>query len=563
MRAENPSQAFALVVVDELARCGVQHACLSPGSRSAALAMALAEDDHIRLHVCIDERSAAFMAVGIGRATRQPAVIVSTSGTATANFHPAVIEAEASRIPMIVLTADRPPELRSTGANQTIDQLKLYGDSVRWFCEVGVPEERADAPAYWRSVTCRAYAEAVGGPAGPVHVNAAMREPLVPEGDGYPFELEGRGSGAPWTAVLTSPRSPTPDDAATLADLVSANERGFVIVGDGSFDVEAVERFAVSAGYPLIAEPLSNARRRDAISTYDALLRTSWAEGQRPDLVIRCGRVATSKALTKLLDASVRQVLIDPDRWWLDPGRTTSTIVAADVGPTLESISSVVGERATRWAEEWSEADGKARAALDAALDEDDEPSEPRTARDLAAAMPDGSNLVVASSMPVRDLDWFMAPRTGIDIYANRGASGIDGFVSTAVGVAAATERPTFALAGDLSMLHDQNGLLGLVERGLDITFVVLNNDGGGIFSFLPQARFPSNFEKLFGTPHGIDFEKLAAMYGLKYTRFQKASDLANLVKGGGIRLIEVRTDRAANVEVHKRAWKAVDNALQ
>ena len=560
MKALNPSHAFALTLVDELARCGVRHACLAPGSRSAALAIALVEDDRISLHVCIDERSAAFMGLGIGRATRTPAVVLSTSGTATANFHPAVIEAEASRVPLIVITADRPPELRSTGANQTIDQVKLYGDAVRWFCEVGVPEERPDAPRYWRSVACRAFAEAVGRPAGPVHLNAPMREPLVPTGDGYAFDLSGRPDGSPWTIVSRPRIVPSEDDLDDLAMEVSETERGIVVAGDAAF-APWVAEFAERAGYPLFAEPLSNLRvGGEAITTYDALLRTGWAERHRPDLVIRVGRVAVSKALARFLDAGVRQILIDPDRRWLDPGRTTSWFIHGDPYFALRKV----GARgsSTSWAKAWLEAEGTARKAIDEELERTNDPTEPRIARDLATRVPDGSNLVVGSSMPVRDLDSFMPRRGRIEIFGNRGASGIDGFVSTALGIALGTRRPTYVLAGDLTMLHDQNGLLGATERGVDVTFVVLNNDGGGIFSFLPQAEHPQHFEKLFGTPHGIDFEKLAALHGLDYVRLERASGLADALEGCGVRIVEVRTDRAANVELHQRVWTAVEDAL-
>lgn len=560
MKAANASHALALTLIDELQRCGVRHACIAPGSRSAALAMTLSESGAIRLHVCIDERSAAFMALGIGRASGRPALVLTTSGTATANLYPAVIEAEASRVPMLIVTADRPPELRATGANQTIDQLKMYGDSVRWFCELGVPEDRPDAPPYWRSAACRAYAEAVGGPAGPVHLNVAMREPLVPEGDGFEQDLSGRPEGRPWTAVSRPLARPRPDDLDALHSIVASTERGVVVAGDGPID-PAVGEFAEGAGYPLFAEPLSGLRRGDAaISTYDALLRTSWSRAHRPEVVIRVGRVAVSKQLARSLDNNIRQILIDPDRWWLDPGRSTSWIIAAEPGAALEGAGS--RGMSSAWMQTWRSAEGKARRALDEVLDRDDEPTEPRIARDLAALVPDGSNLLVASSMPIRDLDSFMAPHGPIALYGNRGASGIDGFVSTALGVGLETRRPVFALAGDLSMLHDQNGLLGARQRGLDCTFVVLNNNGGGIFSFLPQARFPENFEQLFGTPHGIDFEKLASVYELDYTRLSKASDLGQSLRGSGVRIIEVRTDRERNVDVHRRAWESVDDAL-
>jgi 2-succinyl-5-enolpyruvyl-6-hydroxy-3-cyclohexene-1-carboxylate synthase len=560
VKAANASHACALVLIDELARCGVRHACLSPGSRSAALAMALAEEARIEVHVCIDERSAAFMALGIARATGEPAIVLSTSGSATANFHPAIVEADASRVPMIVVTADRPPELRATGANQTIDQLKMYGDAVRWFCELGVPEERPDASSYWRSVADRAHAEALGGPAGPVHVNVPMREPLVPEGEGYPHDIEGRAGGEPWTRVSAPAPIADPADTEALAELVASTERGLVVAGDGP-RVPQAAAFAERVGYPLLAEPLSNLRSGSvAISTDDALLRTGWAEDHRPDLVIRLGRVAVSKPLARFLHSDVRQALIDPDRWWLDPGRATSWILGAEPGALLGSID--VSRPSSAWNDAWIEAEGAARGALDRYLDSLDDLNEPRLARDLVAELPSGSDLVAASSMPIRDLDSFMDKREGVTLFGNRGASGIDGFVSTALGIASGREAATFALAGDLSMLHDGNGLLDGRRRSVDCTFVVLNNDGGGIFSFLPQANFPDNFERLFGTPHGVDFERVAALHDLGYTRIERAVELPNALAGGGVRIVEARTDRERNVEVHRGAWAAVADAL-
>jgi 2-succinyl-5-enolpyruvyl-6-hydroxy-3-cyclohexene-1-carboxylate synthase len=394
-------------------------------------------------------------------------------------------------------------------------------------------------------------------------MNLAMREPLVPAGDGFAGDLAGRHDDRPWTSVASA--VPVADDAdiQVLAEALSVAARPLLVAGEGSFDADAIVRFASQRAMPLFAEPLSNARRGDtAITAYDALLRTGWAAHHRPDLVIRIGRIATSKVLARALDGDVHQILIDPDRWWLDPGRSAAQMIGADVGDTLTRAGATIDETPSDWLDVWLDAERAARKALDDALDGDERATEPRVARDLAALAPDGSNLVVASSMPVRDLDWFMDARSGIRIYGNRGASGIDGFVSTAVGIGLATGKPTYALAGDLSMLHDQNGLLGASERGVDLTFVVLNNDGGGIFSFLPQAEFPSHFETLFGTPHGIDFERLAGVYGLGYRYLDRAADLAGAIEGEGIRVVEVRTDRDENVAIHRRAWAAVETAV-
>ncbi|MCA1832124.1 MAG: 2-succinyl-5-enolpyruvyl-6-hydroxy-3-cyclohexene-1-carboxylic-acid synthase [Actinomycetota bacterium] len=567
--AKNAGHAFATVWVDEFARAGMTHAVVAPGSRSAPLAMALAADDRIRLHVQIDERSASFTALGIAKASRRPVALVCTSGTAAAEFHPAVIEAHHSRIPLIVLTADRPPELRNTGAGQTIDQIKLYGDSVRFFAEAGVPEARADAVRYWRSLASRAVAAAVGTPAGPVHINAAFRDPLVPVADdrGFPHPLDGRADGEPWIRVDRAPRAPSEDVVQRLAQAIDDNERGLIVAGEtvARVDSVAVHALARAAGWPVIAEPQSGVRNGDGvISTAEALLHSEpFAADHRPQFVIRIGKVATSKPLLAFLSHDVPQVLIDPDAAWIDPERVAHWSIDAD--PTIlcdEVAKAVTVTRGqSKWALSWLTAERNARDALDATLD--DAPAfEGRIARDVAAGVPDATTLIVASSMPVRALEWFMRPRD-LRVLTNRGVNGIDGFVSTTLGVALATDTPVVALAGDLSMLHDQNGLLLTRSEKINAVFVVINNDGGGIFSFLPQAEFTDSFEKLFGTPHGIDFAAVAKVYGCDYAVANDlSSQLESAVARGGVHLIEARTDRAENVAFYRRAWEAVARAI-
>lgn len=560
MTAPNPSTALATTLVDELGRCGVRHLCLAPGSRSAPLAIAAARSA-MEVHVTIDERSASFLALGIGKATGFPAAVVCTSGSAAANLFPAVIEAHHSTTPLLALTADRPPELRSTAANQTIDQIKLFGDVVRFFAEAGVAEDAAHSGRYWRSLAGRVVAEATGSPPGPVHLNLAFREPLVPNGDGFGADTAGRDDGGPWTEVARSPAIP---DEAVIDDLSErlSGVRAAVVAGDCRIDAEVVVELAEAAGWPLLAEPLSGMRRGpNAISTYDALLRVEeFASSHRPDVVVRVGKTGTSKSLPGWLEG-VEQILIDPHGVWLDPERTLDRIVVADPAVVAGRLAGRVAAAGDGWIDSWRAAEGVARQAVDGLLDATDEATEPRVARDLAALLPDGSNLVVASSMPVRDLDRTMAPRAGLRILGNRGASGIDGFVSTTMGVAFAGEGPTFALAGDLSMLHDSNGLTLTSNDRPDIVFVVLNNDGGGIFSFLPQAS-DEHFELLFGTPHGLSFEHLAALHRCEYVRLELASDLPDVLQGGGVTIVEARTERDANVEIHRRMSGAVTDAL-
>ena len=568
MRAANPSHALASTVVDELCRAGIEHACVSPGSRSAPLAMALADAPRVHVHMVLDERSCSFMAVGIAKALGVPAVVVTTSGTAAANLLPAVVEADHARTPMVVLTADRPPELRATGATQTIDQVKLFRDSVRWYAELGPPEEQHDATAYWRSMAARAVAAALGPPAGPVHLNVALREPLVPEGEGWPFNLSGRKHRRPWAASSRPQQLPAERDVDDLVGAVNAASRGVLVCGytsDAGVGPPSALSFAERAGWPVLAEPTSGLRSGpNAITTYDALLRCdSFAGAHTPDLVIRAGATGISRALEAWLGPEVPQVLVDPDGTWNDPRRAVQRLVRADHEPLFDALSKRVGPAGDKgWLRSWLDCESRARAAIDAILDADEAPSEPRAARDAAALLPDGSALVCAASMPVRDLDWFMGARTGLRVVANRGANGIDGFVSTTLGVARAWPGPVVALAGDLSMLHDQNGLLAARDGATNATFVVINNDGGGVFSFLPQARWHETFEDLFATPQGVDFGAMAGLYGLRHEQVERAGDLKDALErartAGGVNLVEVRTERAPNVALHRSLWDAV-----
>jgi 2-succinyl-5-enolpyruvyl-6-hydroxy-3-cyclohexene-1-carboxylate synthase len=561
---------FALTLVDELVRAGLTDACLAPGSRSAPLALALAEHPRVRVHVHLDERSAAFFALGAAKRSGRPAAVLCTSGTAAANLHPAVLEADHARTPLLVLTADRPPELRGTGANQATDQLKLFGTAVRWFCEVGAPGGEPGAGRYWRSLASRAWAAATGLPAGPVHLNLAFGDPLVPTAPGQGEPAPGRPGGVPWTAAPVAARVPGPAEVAALAEAVRAAPRGLLVAGWGAeLDPVAVDAFTAASGWPVLADPLSGARRGPrAISTYDGLLRAPrFAAGHRPELVVRVGGGPTSKALTAWLDESVPQILIDPGGGWLDPARSAGLRLAADPSLLLAGAASA-GRPQGGWLEAWLEAERLARGAIDGLLDEWTEPFEGRVARDLVAGMPAGGTLVVGSSMPVRDVDAFAGPRDGLRFVANRGLSGIDGFVATALGVAAAGDEPVAALCGDLTLLHDASTLLGAARRPRGVVLVVCDNDGGGIFSFLPQARLPGElFEPLFGAPHGLDLADLAAAARLPCRPVEKAADLLPALQaaldGGGTELLLVRSDRAANLARHRALTEAVATALR
>jgi 2-succinyl-5-enolpyruvyl-6-hydroxy-3-cyclohexene-1-carboxylate synthase len=531
----------------------------------------------LRLHVRIDERSAAFLALGLAKLSRRPVAVVCTSGTAAAHFHAAVIEAGEAGVPLLVLTADRPPELRGTGANQTVDQLKLYGDAVRWFCEVGVPEARPGMNAYWRSLACRAWASAAGTAGtmpGPVHLNLSLREPLVPdragagpsdqaaaghaaEDPGWPGPLAGRGGGMPWTVIGGAQPPPVLELPWT--------ERGVVVCGDGSADPAALLRLAAEAGWPVLAEPSSGARTGPgALAAYPYLLESAeFVARHRPEVIVSAGRPGLSRAQLGYLKTAApggtppRHVVIaQGPGHWADPARTATDVAAA---------VRLAGARPARsgWLASWLAADAAACDAASAILDADEAPSEPRLARDLAAGLPDGALLWAASSLPIRDLDQQMAPRAGVTVLASRGASGIDGLISSASGAALAHQRagggPAAALIGDLAFLHDAPGLFaGPEEPRPDLLLVVVNNDGGGIFSMLEQAAFPAPFERVFGTPHGGALGQVAAAAGVPAVTLERASDLAGALKGEGlpgtgIRMVEVRTSRAAGTALRGR----------
>ena len=589
----NPSTAFAATFVDELVRCGLAEAVLAPGSRSAPLAMALWEraagESALRLHVRIDERSASFLALGLAKASRRPVARVCTSGTAAAHFHAAVIEASEAGVPLLVLTADRPPELRGTGANQTIDQLKLYGDAVRWFCEVGVPEARPGMNAYWRSLACRAWAAAAGaggGFPGPVHLNLPLREPLVPgapdpganagaDAAGWPESLAGRDGGEPWTrfggASLSQSRPSMGADltstTGTVLDL-PWTERGVIVCGDGCADPAALLRLAGEAGWPVLAEPSSGARAGPlSLAAYPYLLESpEFVAAHRPDVIVSAGRPGLSRVQLSYLRPAAgtparRVVLAQGQGHWADPARS-----ATDVAAAVRLTGAAQRPAGPGWLASWQAADAAARDAAAAILDRDGSLTEPGLARDLAAALPDGALLWAASSLPVRDLDQQMAPRAGLSVLASRGTSGIDGLVSAAMGAALSHQRrgggPAAALLGDLAFLHDAPGLfLGPGEPRPDLVLVVVNNDGGGIFSLLEQAEHDGPFERVFGTPHGAALASLAAAAGLPAVTVDQAADLSPALRGEGLRVVEVRTSRAAGAALRRELQAACTKA--
>ncbi len=565
--------AFCATVVDEWVRAGTTDAVVAPGSRSTPMALALADRDELRVHVHHDERAASFLALGLGLSSGRPAVLLTTSGTAAVELHPAVVEAHQAGVPLLVVTADRPPELFDVGAAQTVDQTHLFGRSVRWFAEPGPPA--AAAAGTWRSLAARAVIEATVGAAGPgpVHLNLAFREPLVGPPGPVP---EGRPGGRPWHAAAG--RRTTVDRAGTaqLTEVLDA-DRGVIVAGAGCGVPGAVLALADATGWPVVADPRSGCRLSHAavVAHGDAILRHApTAASLRPDVVLRLGAPPASKVVAAWLATSgARQVAVDGAGRWYDPDRTAELVLHADPTSVATALARLVGRAAgPAWAGRWAAAEAAAGSAIDEALRAHLEATEPGVARDVVAGLREGATLVVSSSMPIRDVEWFGGRAPGVRVLANRGANGIDGVVSTAVGVALAargTGEATVVLVGDVAFLHDSNALLGAAARGIDLTIVVVDNDGGGIFSFLPQAgALPAErFELLFGTPHAVDLPTLAAAHGLITIEPAGAAAVgqavAAAVDAGGVRLVRVRTDRAANVGVHDELHAAVADALE
>ncbi len=580
MDPTNRNTALASAMVEELARCGVRRAAISPGSRSTPLALALWRQPAIEARVLVDERSAGFFALGAAQAEGRPAVVLCTSGSAAANLHPAVVEADEAAVPLLALTADRPPELRGIGAGQTIDQLYLYGSAVRWFCEVGTHEADDSGLLHFRSVACRAYAAARGEPRpGPVHLNLAWRDPLAPvpvEGDVVAtskLALEGRRD-RPLSAV--APAAPSPDDALAdeLAERIAGAPRGLVVAGRQADPALAapVAGLARAAGYPILAEPTSQLRlgehdRELVVSHYDAVARARPGELE-PKLIVRFGDMPTSKPLRQWLESldELRQVVVDPDFGWNEPSLRAESVVRADPARLAGGLAARLdGPTADgrAWIDAWLGADAAVSTAIEAELAQLDRPTEPGVHAALGGIYSDGDLVYTASSMPIRDQESFLpAGPARVRFLCNRGANGIDGLISSAAGAAAASAKPTWVLVGDLGLFHDMNGLAALRDVEARVRIVVLNNGGGGIFEFLPQAEAVDRdeFEALLGTPSGLDIGRIAALHDLRHERIESLADLGKETETPVI--LEVEVDRADNVALHRRLADSAAAAL-
>ena len=571
----NRNTALATALVEELSRCGVRRAVLSPGSRSSPLALALDREPAIDVTVILDERAAGFFALGSAMASGVPAVVACTSGSAAANLHPAAVEADQAGVPLIVLTSDRPAELRGIGAGQTIDQINLYGAASRWFSEVGTHEADDTGLLHMRSTACRAFGEATAG-RGPVHLNLAWRDPLGPEGrEGDvtatdPLALDGRTEQRPLTVPITG-REPGDELIGALADAMERAERGLIVAGrhpDPDL-AAALAALATASGFPILAEPTSQLRfgghdRLLIVSAYDAIARAA-PEALAPDLVIRFGDMPTSKPLRAWIESSgADQVVVDTPGRWNEPTRRAGAFVRTDG----LSVALALAERAvpgpSAWSRAWAEADGRAQAAIDTAIDEADGLNEPTVHRVLGSCFGDGDRVLLASSMPVRDAESFLqGGDSDVRFFANRGANGIDGLVATGSGIASTGTAPTWVVLGDLALAHDLGGLAAVASAEGPVRIVVIDNGGGGIFDFLPQAEQieSERFERLFTTPSRLDLERAAELFGLPYMPVLGVGDLTRLATSDSV-LAHVRVARDGNVDLHRRIAAAVGEAL-
>jgi 2-succinyl-5-enolpyruvyl-6-hydroxy-3-cyclohexene-1-carboxylate synthase len=543
-RTYAPLQAF----VDELARCGVRHAVTCPGSRNAPLALTLAAHEALEAVSVIDERSAGYVALGMAKAGGRPVAIACTSGTAAANLHPAVVEAFEARVPLLVLTADRPPELREVGAGQSIDQIKLYGSAAKWFVEVGTPGPGRETAVHHRALACRAYWTAAGGRPGPVHLNFPLREPLAPVPEGLdPADWEGRADGRPWTVLREHASAPHADDVHALAARIASTPRGVIVCGPTAEPVaEPAARVAARCGWPLLAEPTSGVRcgdhdRSHVVAHYDVLLRAGdFAARNVPALVLRVGDMPTSKPLRAWL-AAAPQVVLDPHAAWHEPTRRAELLLQAAAAPALDALAAAIEMRSAEsdpaWLASWRAADAKVPPALAAAPDG----FEPKVLAALEPDLPDDAVVWLSSSMPVRDVEaCFPQSPKRLRFLSNRGANGIDGVVSSAAGAALATGRPAWLLTGELALLHDVGGLLAARRARADVRIVCLDNGGGAIFDFLPVAEHaePGLYEEHIATPAGVDLKAIAP------------------------EIVQVRTDRRENVRLHRELVERVAQSL-
>ncbi len=584
MAEPNRNTLWARAIVDELVRSGVSAVCVSPGSRSTPLTVACAATEDLHVFSALDERSAAYFALGRARRTGEVTPLICTSGTAAANYHPAVVEASNGRVPMVLLTADRPPALRDSGANQTVDQEKLYGDAVRWYKDLPEPESTDRKLRSLRTDVARGLAAATGTLSGPVHLNVPFRKPLEPTpvpGD-VPDDLptaavDGRGDNeTPYVRATTGSMRLGDRDLQRFAEILAV-DRGLLVAGPADppgLDTEAVVALSHATGFPILADPLSglrfggHTRVAPVIGGYDAYLNTeAVAEWPDPEVVVRLGASPTSKPLRKYLaGVDARQLVVDAAGEWREAEFTATDLVVADPSSFCGDLSRLVRHGgSSEWRSRWAEADKAHWAAI--ATEDPDTAYEGAVLSTVVKESPDPATIVVSNSMPVRDLDRFGEPTTtSITALGNRGASGIDGIVSTALGAASATTDRLTLVIGDLAYYHDMNGLLALQRCAVDATIVLINNDGGGIFHMLPIEEFDPPFTAQFKTPHGLDFEPSTELYGCSFERVESIEAFAaayrESVQTDGSDVIDVKTDAESSHRIRDQLQEATIDSV-
>jgi 2-succinyl-5-enolpyruvyl-6-hydroxy-3-cyclohexene-1-carboxylate synthase len=557
---EDVQASFCAVIVDGWISQGVRHAMIAPGSRSTPLALAIVARTEIHVEVFHDERSAAFAALGVGLATGQPAVLLCTSGTAAAHFHAAVIESSLSHVPLLVVTADRPPELKDVGAPQTIDQTKLYGDAVRWFHDPGVADIAASGS--WHSLARQSYASTVGVNSGPVHLNLPFREPLA----GKAIELS---SDQPIRAQILGSIGLSDSEIQQAVALLE-NRKGIIIAGRGCGDASAISELAVSLGWPVLADSRSGCQGiPESVVHFDSLIRSqAFVEQQVLEVVLRIGESPSSKVLNQYVTKSrAFQVHVSAFENTFDADSQVSMHISCDPTTFCRGISRLIKAASDpNHLSQWVSADQKARAIIAKEFASSKNAlSAPQVAFVSRASLSTGDNLFVSSSMPVRDLEWFGGDCSLLHVFSNRGANGIDGVIASAIGVAIATRQKTLVLLGDVAFLHDSSSLTALADRDVDLKIVVTDNDGGGIFHYLPQAEIVSEqvFEKLFGTPHQTDLVRLAQAHRLATFDCDSVEQLQKSLSTAGSCVIRVRTDRVSEVAIHQQLHELVSSAIQ
>ncbi len=559
---------YVYTIANTLIQVGVQDVIISPGSRSTPLAYAFASlQDEINVYRHIDERAAGFFALGIAKAKGKPVVLVCTSGTAAANYYPAIVEAHYSRVPLIILTADRPHELREVGAPQTINQVRLFGEQVKWSAEFPIPDDAKETLPYIERHTARAAAIAIAAPMGPVHLNIPFREPLL-------INFDKKHTRGTFTKSFMSPLVPSKEAITQLESLISMTRKGIVVLGELSTtaNVNALWTFIEKLKWPVLVESLSNFRTKVPescmpyiITTYDATLKNeAFKQAAKPETVIRFGAQPVSKFLMQFIALSepTTYIVVDEDPMFRDSISVATHHIHANVDEWLCDINSS-SSIDMNYLNVWQQADDRASHIIKQYKNWSQD--EGMYVQMLLEQLPNGSDLFVSSSMPIRDIDTFLLKtEKDIRIIANRGANGIDGVISTALGYSVANpSRPTYLLIGDLAFLHDSNAFIATRYQNIELSVIVMNNDGGGIFSYLPQSNVEEHYEELFGTPTALTFEKLANMYALKYAAIQNTESFTNAInEQASLQLLEVFTNREQNTESHRKLWRTISEEL-